>query len=56
MEHRLIIKIVQAMELEVGDIVLLNFWGREEEIEDCYNLFLDTLYPNFKDLVYDKFG
>ena len=34
MEHRLIIKIVQAMELEVGDIVLLNFWGREEEIED----------------------
>lgn len=29
---------------------------REEEIEDCYNLFLDTLYPNFKDLVYDKFG
>ena len=36
MERRLIIKIVQAMELEVGDIVLLNFWGREEEIEDLY--------------------
>lgn len=34
MERRLINKIVQAMEIEVGDIVLLNFWGSEEEIED----------------------
>mgnify|MGYP003303188350 FL=1 len=36
MEQRLINKIVHAMEIEVGDIVLLNFWGSEEEIEDLY--------------------
>lgn len=36
MEQRLIDKIVQAMEIEAGDIVLLNFWGSEEEIEDLY--------------------
>ena len=34
MEQRLINKIVQAMDIEVGDIVLLNFWGSEEEIDD----------------------
>lgn len=27
---------VQAMEIEVGNIVLLNFWGSEEEIDDLY--------------------
>lgn len=25
-----------------------------EEIEECYNLFIDTLFPNFKELIYDK--
>lgn len=36
MEQRLINKIVQAMEVESGNIVLLNFWGSEEEIDDLY--------------------
>lgn len=39
MEQRLIDKIVQAKEFEAGDIVLLNFWGSEEEIEDFMKLF-----------------
>lgn len=31
----------------IGRVHSLN----EEEIEDCYNLFIDTLFPNFKELV-----
>lgn len=36
MERRLINKIVRAMEFKSGNIVLLNFWGSEEELEDLY--------------------
>ena len=37
MEQKLIDKLVSATELEKGQIVLLNFWGEEEEIEDLYH-------------------
>lgn len=36
MEKQLIKKLVQAMEIEKGEIVLLNFWGTEEETEKLY--------------------
>lgn len=37
MEKRLIEKIVNAMCLEKGEIVLLNLWGRDEEVNDLYD-------------------
>lgn len=37
MEKKLVYKIVKAMELQKGEIVLLNFWGDDTEIQDLYN-------------------
>ncbi len=37
MEQKLINKLVNAMELEKGQVVLLNFWGEEEELEDLHH-------------------
>lgn len=37
MEKNLIGKMVKAMELEKGEVVLLNFWGDDTEIQDLYD-------------------
>lgn len=34
MEKRIIEKMVKAMEIEINDKVLLNFWGEEDDLED----------------------
>lgn len=36
MEQRLVDKLVNAMELTKGQVVLLNFWGEEEELSELY--------------------
>lgn len=36
MKKELIEKMVRAMKLEPGEVVLLNFWGEEEELDDLY--------------------
>ncbi|MDD6306536.1 MAG: aminopeptidase [Clostridiales bacterium] len=38
MEKELIKKLVQAMEIEKGEVVLLNFWGEEKDLDDLYEI------------------
>lgn len=37
MEKNLVCKLVKAMELQKGEVVLLNFWGEDTEIQDLYD-------------------
>lgn len=37
MERELVDKMVKAMELQTGEVVLLNFWGDETELSDLYD-------------------
>ncbi|MGN0350717.1 MAG: aminopeptidase [Roseburia sp.] len=37
MEKNLVCKMVKAMELQKGEVVLLNFWGDDTEIQDLYD-------------------
>lgn len=37
MEKRLVTKLVQAMELEKGEAVLLNFWGEKADLQELYD-------------------